>query len=126
VTRGAARVLAAILAVWEPLNLALFVAPALTTIALRGAATAVFLSARIVVAGFGVAAGISLWRDQPHARGLAAAALILSTIAGAITFTTTLLPTNVVPGDQWLYLAVIVAFNGGWLAYLASPTEGTD
>jgi hypothetical protein len=112
-------VLAAILAIWEPLNLALFVAPALATIATRGAATATFLFARILIAGVGVAAGISLWRDQPHARPLAAAALVLSTIAGAVTFTTTLLPTNVMPGDERFYLAAIVAFNGAWLAYLA-------
>lgn len=113
------RVLAVILAVWEPLNLAMFVAPALTTIGTRGAATAAFLLARIVIAGVGIAAGISLWRDAPHARRLAAVALILSTVAAAITFTTTLLPTNIVPGDQWLYLGVLVLFNGAWLVYLA-------
>ena len=73
------RVLAVILAVWEPLSLALFVAPVITTIATRGAATAAFLLARIVVAGIGIAAGISLWRGDPHARRLAAVALILTT-----------------------------------------------
>ena len=116
----AVRVLALILAVWEPLNLALFVAPVLATIATRGAATAAFLFARLIVAAVGVAAGMSLWRVDPHARRLAGIALILSTAAAAVTFTTTLLPTSIVPGDRWLYLTAVVAFNGAWLAYLAT------
>jgi len=114
------RLLAVLLTVWEPLNLALFVGPVLTTIAMRDGATAIFLLARIVVAGVGIAAGISLWRDAPHARRLAAVALILSTAAAAITFTTTLLPTNIMPGDRWFYLAGVIVFNGGWLVYLAT------
>jgi hypothetical protein len=112
-------VLALILAGWEPLNLALFVAPVLASLSTRGAATAAFLFARLIVAAVGVAAGISLWRGDPHARGLAAIALILSTVAAAITFTTTLLPTNIMPGDRWLYLSAVVAFNGSWVVYLA-------
>lgn len=115
----ALRVLAVILAVWEPLNLAVVVAPVLATIATRGSGTAAFLFARVVVAGICIAAGISLWRDAPHARRLATAGLILSTVAAAITFMTTLMPTNIVPGDRWLYLTAIALFNGGWLAYLA-------
>lgn len=114
------RLLAIILVVWEPLNLAFFVAPVLTTIATRGPATAGLLLARIVIAGVGIAAGMSLWRNDPHARRLASAALILSTLAASITFTTTLLPTNIMPGDQWLYLVAVVLFNGGWLVYLAT------
>jgi hypothetical protein len=116
--RFADRILALLLALWEPLSLAFFVAPALTTISTRGRATAAFLFARVLIAGLGIAAGIALWRDHPHARGLAAAALILSTAASAVTLTTTLLPSSIVPGDQWLYLAAIVVFNFGWLVYL--------
>ncbi len=112
------RVLAIILAAWEPLNLALFVAPALATIAARGYATAAFLFARVLVAAIGVAAGLALWRDAPHARSIAATALVLSTAASVITFTTTLLPKNIAPGDEWLWIAAVVAFNGGWIAYL--------
>lgn len=108
-----------ILAAWEPVNLAFFVAPILTTVATRGAATAAFLFARILVAGVGIAAGMALWRNDPHARPLAAVALVLSTLAAIVTFTTTLLPTNVIPGDEWLYLGGIIIFNGCWLAYLA-------
>jgi hypothetical protein len=114
------RVLAVILTLWEPLNLAVFVAPVLTSLATRGPATAAFLLGRIVIAGVGIAAGMSLWRHDPHARRLAAAALILSTVAAAVTFTTSLLPTNIMPGDEWLWLAAVVVFNGAWLAYLAA------
>jgi hypothetical protein len=110
--------LAVILTVWEPVNLAFFVAPILTTVATRGAATATFLFARILVAGVGIAAGMALWRNDPHARQLAAVALVLSTLAAIVMFTTTLLPTNVMPGDEWLYLAGIIIFNSCWLVYL--------
>ncbi len=122
----AERILALLLALWEPLNLALFVAPALTSIARRGVATAVFLFARIVIAGVGIAAGIALWRGQPHARRLAAAALVLSTIASAITLTSSLLPISIMPGDWWPYLAAIIAFNSGWLVYLGLSNRKDD
>lgn len=114
------------LTVWEPLNLAWVVGPVLPTIVVRDTATALFLFARIVVAAVGIAAGISLWRDAPHARRLAAAALILSTVAAGITFTTSLLPTNVMPGDQWFYVAAVVVFNGGWLVYLGLSAPDPD
>jgi hypothetical protein len=106
------------LAVWEPLNLALFVAPTLATIATRGYATGVFLAVRVFIAAVGVAAGLSLWRGAPHARVLAVAALVLSTLASAITFTTTLLPTNIMPGDEWIWLGLVVLVNVSWIAYL--------
>lgn len=117
------RLLAIILAAWEPLNLAMFVAPRLSTISTAGYATAAFLGVRVLVAAVGVAAGLSLWRREPHARMLAMAALVLSTLASAVTFTTSLLPTNVVPGDEWFWLALVLLFNGGWLVYLARMRE---
>ena len=124
--RFGTKLLAVLLVVWEPLNLAVLVSPVLTTMGTRGAATAAFLFARIVVAGVGIAAGISLWRHDPHGRRLAAIALILSTIAAVITFTTTLLPTNVMPGDRWIYLTGVIAFNGCWLAFLALRAHRFD
>ncbi len=114
-----ARVLAVILAVWEPLNVAAFLAPIFSTIAQRGYATAAFVLARVVVAGVSVAAGIALWRREPDAPKLAAAALVLSTAAAVITYTTRLLPTNVIPGDAPLWIAGIICFNAAWLVYLA-------
>lgn len=114
-----ARVLALVLAVWEPLNVAAFVAPVFPTIAQRGYATAAFIIARMVVAGISVAAGIALWQRQPDAARLAGAALVLSTIAAVITYTTRLLPTSVMPGDAPFWLGGIVCFNGACLVYLA-------
>jgi hypothetical protein len=112
------RLLAVILAVWEPLNTAAFVAPVFSTIAQRGSATAAFVAARVVVAGISVAAGIALWQGQPDAPKLAGAALVLSTAAAVVTYTTRLLPTNVMPGDALFWLALIVCFNAVWLGYL--------
>jgi chromate transport protein ChrA len=112
------RVLAVILAVWEPLNVAGFLAPVFPTIGQRGYGTAVFAAARIVVAGISVAAGIALWRRQPDAAKLAALALVLSTVAGVVTYTARLLPTNVIPSDVPFRVAAIICFNGAWLAYL--------
>lgn len=112
------RVLAVILAVWEPLNVAAFLAPTFSTIAQRGYATAAFVLVRIVIAGISVAAGIALWQRQPDAAKLASAALVLSTLAAAVTYTTRLLPTNVMPGDAPIWLAGIICFNAAWLGYL--------
>ncbi len=112
------RILAVILAVWEPLNIAAFLAPIFSTIAQRGYATAGFVVVRIVIAGISVAAGIALWQRQPDAARLAAAAIVLSTLAAVVTYTTRLLPSNAMPGDALFWLALIVCFNGGWLVYL--------
>lgn len=114
----AVRVLSVILAVWEPLTLAAFVAPRLASIAMRGWDAVALLVARLLVAAVGIAAGLALWRDAPGARPLASAALILSTTTAAVTLFTTILPSNLPPGDAPFWLALIAAHNGAWLAFL--------
>jgi len=105
------RLLALYLAVWEPLTLALFVAPRLSAIGLRGYAAAAFLFFRVLVAALGIAAGLALWRGAPHARGLALAALGFSTVASLATLLTRLLPTSLPPGDEWFWAGVVVSVN---------------
>jgi hypothetical protein len=74
-----------------------------------------------------VTAGLSLWRGQPHAARLAAVALILSTIASAVTFQTSLLPTNIMPGDEWIWIGLVALVNGAWLTHLfrSGPSTGS-
>jgi hypothetical protein len=108
-----------ILAIWEPLTLATFVAPRLSSIATRGWDAAGLLVARLFVAALGIAAGLALWRGDPGARVLAILALILSTIAAAVTHFTTILPSNLTPGDAPTWMALVVAHNGAWIVYLA-------
>jgi hypothetical protein len=111
-------VLAILLAVWEPLNLALFLAPRLLSVAVRGWEAVTLLVVRLLVAGLGIAAGTALWQKAPQATVLATAALILSTIAAAVTLGTSILPSNLPPGDAPFWIALIAAHNGAWLFYL--------
>ena len=111
-------VLAVILGIWEPLNLALFVAPRLGSIALYGWPAIALVFGRLLVAALGVAAGLALWNDAPGARRLAGAALALGMIASAISLGTSILPSNMPPGDAPFWIAMIVAHNGAWLLYL--------
>jgi hypothetical protein len=111
-------VLAIILAGWEPLNLALFLAPRLLSVAVRGWEAVALLVVRLLIAGLGIAAGMALWQQAPQARVLATAALILSTFAAAVTLGTSILPSNLPPGDAPFWMALIALHNGSWLIYL--------
>jgi hypothetical protein len=113
-----AALLAVILTVWEPLALALVVAPRLGSIGFYGWPAVALLIARLLVAGLGVAAGIALWRDAPGARRLAGAALVLGMISSAVSLGTSILPSNLPPGDAAFWIALVVAHNSAWLVYL--------
>ena len=112
------RVLALILAVWEPVTLALFLSPRLLSIGMRGPDAVALLAARVLIGGLGIAAGMALWRNAPPAVPLASAALVLSTLAAALTLGTSILPNNLPPGDAPFWIALIAAHNGAWLIYL--------
>lgn len=112
--------LAIILAAWEPLNLALFVAPRVSSIAMRGWEAVALVVARVLVAALGIAAGMALWRRAPGAVPLASAALVLSALAAAVTLGTSILPTNLPPGDAPFWIALVAIHNGAWLVYLRS------
>jgi hypothetical protein len=107
-----------LLVVFHPLSLALTASAALSSLSSRGAAVAVILVVRLVVVGFGIAAGRALQTLQPGAVTLATAALLASAATDVFVYTTPFFPNNRPPGDTVYYVAASLAYHGAWVAYL--------
>ena len=107
-----------LLVVFHPLSLAVTAAGALGAVSTRGTAIALILILRLVVIGFGMAAGRALQDMQPGAVTLAKAALLASAATDVFVYTTPYFPNNRAPGDTPLYVAATLAYHGAWLAYL--------
>jgi hypothetical protein len=116
--RGWLLLLCRLLVVFHPLSLAVTASNALGSLSARGTAVALILILRLVVVGFGMAAGRALQRVQPAAVTLARAALFASAATDVFVYTTPYFPNNRAPGDTPLYVAATLAYHGAWLAYL--------
>ena len=110
--------LSRLLVVFHPLSLALTAANALGALSVRGTAVALILLLRLVVVGFGMAAGRALQTVQPGAVTLAKAALLASAATDLFVYTTPYFPNNRLPGDTIYYVAASLAYHGAWLIYL--------
>ena len=108
-----------LLIVFHPLALAVTASNALGSLSARGTPVALILILRLVVVGFGMAAGRALQQVQPGAVALARAALLASAATDVFVYTTPYFPNNRVPGDTPLYVAATLAYHGAWLLYLA-------
>jgi hypothetical protein len=108
-----------LLVVFHPLSLAVTASGAIGALSVRGAAVALILALRLVVVGFGMAAGRALQTLQPGAVTLAKAALVASAATDLFVYTTPYFPNNRLPGDTIYYVAATLAYHGGWLAYLS-------
>ena len=117
--RGWLLLLCRLLVVFHPLSLAVTASGALGALSVRGAAVASILILRLIVVGFGMAAGRALQHVQPGAVTLAKAALLASAAMDLFVYTTPYFPNNRVPGDTPLYVAATLAYHGSWLLYLA-------
>ena len=107
-----------LLVVFHPLSLAITASGALSALPARGTAVALILVLRLVVVGFGMAAGRALQTRQPGAVTLASAALAASAMTDVFVYTTPYFPNNRPPGDTVYYVAASLAYHGAWLAYL--------
>ena len=107
-----------ILVLWQPLSLALIGSSALNSLSVRGIPLALVLVGRLVVAAFGVAAGLALLQRRPSAVTMAKASLVLSAATDVFVYTTPYFPNNRPPGDTTLILAASLAWYAVWLAYL--------
>jgi hypothetical protein len=116
--RGWLLVLCALLLVWQPLNLALTMAGTLDELSLRGPGLAVILVARLLAAGLGIAAGLSLFQCKPGAVAIAKASLVFSAAVDVAVYATPYSPDNRPPGDATLILMASLAYYAVWLAYL--------
>ena len=108
-----------LLVVLHPLSLAVTASNALSALPVRGAAVVSILVVRLVVVGFGMAAGRALQTVQPGAVALARTALLLSAATDVFVFTTPYFPNNRLPGDTAIYAAASLVYHGAWLIYLA-------
>jgi hypothetical protein len=108
-----------LLVVFHPLALAVTASGALSALSVRGSAVALILILRLIVVGFGMAAGRALQQVQPGAVTLAKAALLASAATDLFVYTTPYFPNNRPPGDTPLYVAATLAYHSAWLLYLA-------
>ena len=108
-----------LLVVFHPLSLAATASSALSALPVRGTAVALILILRLIVVGFGMAAGRALQSVQPGAVTLAKAALLASAATDLFGYTTPYFPNNRLPGDTVYYVAATLAYHGAWLLYLS-------
>jgi len=108
-----------LLVVFHPLSLAITASNAMSALPARGTAVGVILLLRLVVVGFGMAAGRALQTVQTGAVNMARAALAASVATDVFVYTTPYFPSNRMPGDTIYYVAATLAYHGAWLAYLS-------
>ena len=119
-------VLCVLLLVWQPISFGLVASTMLDRLATRGLPLAVILLTRVVVIGFGIAAGLALLARRPGAVKLAKVSLILTAALDAFVYATPYFPTNLPPGDAPLYAAASIVYSAVWLAYLVRSTRVRD
>lgn len=117
--RGWLLVLCALLLVWQPLNLGLTMAGLVDELSRRGPGLALILLARLLAAGLGIAAGLSLFQVKPDAVTIARTSLAYSAIVDVIVYATPYSPNNRPPGDATIILAASLLYYGVWFAYLS-------
>jgi hypothetical protein len=116
--RGWLLILCVLLLVWQPLNQGLTISGLVDRLSQRGPGLAVLLLARLLAAGLGIAAGLSLWQVKPGAVTVAKASLVYSALVDVIVYVTPYSPSNRPPGDATIILVASLAYDGLWLAYL--------
>lgn len=107
-----------LLLVWGPVNLGLIASSAFGAVAVRGAPVVLVLLLRVFVTAFGIAAGIALAGTRGPGVTMAKASLALSAATDVFVYTTPYFPSNRLPGDTPIYLAISLAYYGLWIAYL--------
>jgi len=88
-------------------------------LSIRGLTLAVVIGLRLVVAGLGIAAGLSLLNARPGAVLVAKVALVVSAVADLWLLTSPYVPSNRPPGEAPWLIAISLAYHGAWLAYLS-------
>ncbi|HUK34580.1 MAG TPA: hypothetical protein VLV86_11745 [Vicinamibacterales bacterium] len=113
-----ARLLAALLLVWQPFSLATTMSGLVDELSTRGAGLGFILLARLLAAGLGIAAGLSLFQVKPGAVSLAKASLIVSALVDLLVYVTPWSPNNRPPGDATIVLIASLAYYAAWFTYL--------
>jgi hypothetical protein len=111
-------VLTGLLLIWQPISTGLVTSSVLDSLAIRGLPMALIMVLRILVTGFGVAAGLALLGRRPGAVGMAMASLVASTATDMIVYLTPYFPNHRAPGETPLYVLASLAYGAVWLIYL--------
>jgi hypothetical protein len=112
-------VLCLLLMVWQPLNVALTASGALDSITLGGFPLVLVLMLRLLVAAFGVAAGLALFSFRAGALTLARMALIASAATDLFVYLTPYVPGNRAPGETPIFVTASLTYHAGWILYLS-------
>ena len=107
-----------LLLVWQPVSLGLVMSRALDALAIRGLPLALVLIMRLLVAAFGIAAGLALLGRRAGAVTMAKVSLAVSAATDVFVYTTPFFPSNRAPGDTSLVVAASLAYHGVWMMYL--------
>jgi hypothetical protein len=124
--RGWLLVLCLLLLVWQPLSLGLVASSVLDALPVRGAPLALVLLVRLLVAAFGIAAGLALIGGRPIGVPMAKTSLVLSAATDVFVYATPYFPSNRMPGDAPFYVAASIAYSSLWLLYLGRSRRVRD
>ena len=116
--RGWLLVLCVLLLVWQPASLGLVASSVLDALAIRGLPLALVLVTRVLVAAFGIAAGLALLGRRAGAVTMAKVSLAASAATDVFIYTTPFFPNNRPPGDTALVVVASLAYYGAWMTYL--------
>ena len=105
--------------VWQPVSVGLTASGALESIALGGFPLVLVLMLRLLVASFGVAAGLALFGLRAGAVTLARVALIASMATDLFVYLTPYFPGNRAPGETPIFVAASLTYHAGWILYLS-------
>jgi hypothetical protein len=117
--RGWLLVLSLTLMLWQPVSLGLSASGALEALAVRGWPLLAVIAIRVMVAGFGISAGLAIIGRHPGAIAMAKASLALSATTDVFVYTTPYFPNNRLPGETPFYIAASLAYYAAWMIYLA-------
>src|SRR5213593_4067398 len=112
-------VLCLLLIIWQPLSLGLVASSMLDALASGGLPAVLILLTRLIVTGFGIAAGLALLGRRPGAVTLAKFSLALSAATDVFVYTTPFFPSNRAPGETPIYIGVTLAYATVWFLYLS-------
>ena len=110
--------LCGLLLIWQPIATGLVTSSALDSLVIWGVPMALIMVLRILVTGFGVAAGLALLGRRPGAVGMAMVSLVASAASDLIVYLTPYFPNHRAPGETPLYVLVSLAYGAVWMIYL--------
>jgi hypothetical protein len=114
------------MAIWAPLAFGLEASASLGRVLSFGTPAVLLLLYRVGTTGLGIATGRALWGLRAGAPLLAQIWLVLDALGTAATFLTPYFPSNRLPGTKGPTLALLLAFNIGWIVYLSRSRRVGD